>query len=74
MEKFIESIIKYGLNLGVDSVYEAIQTELNQEKNIGSEIANIFVEKGYRFLKTEIQQLWFSLILKARQTVGFFVA
>ncbi|WP_180113394.1 hypothetical protein [Acinetobacter sp. YH12073] len=57
MEQFIESIIKYSLNLGVESVYEAIQTELNQEKNIGVEIANIFVEKGYSFLKTEIQKL-----------------
>ena len=57
MEQFIESILKYNLNLGVDSVYEAIQTELNQEKNIGVEIANIFVEKGYSFLKTEIQKL-----------------
>ena len=57
MEHFFESILKYSLNLGVDSVYEAIQTELNQDKNIGTEISNIFVEKGYRFLKTEIQQL-----------------
>ncbi|MDQ9023365.1 hypothetical protein RFI02_19945 [Acinetobacter sichuanensis] len=57
MEHFIESILKYSLNLGVDSVYEAIQTELNEEKNIGAELAKIFVEKGYGFLKTEIQQL-----------------
>lgn len=57
MEKFIENVLKYSINLAIDNVYENIKSELNQEKNIGVDIANIFVEKGYRFLKTEIQQL-----------------
>ena len=34
MEQFFENILKYSLNLAVDSVYKGIQTELNQDQNI----------------------------------------
>ena len=54
MEQFFENILKYSLNLAVDNVYKGIQTELNQDQNIGGEIASIFVNKGYEFLKKEI--------------------
>ena len=61
MEKFIENILKHTLNLAVDNVYESIQRELNQEQSLGNEIASVLVNKSYDFLKSEIQQLWFSL-------------
>ena len=54
MEQFFENILKYSLNLAVDNAYKGIQNELNQEQNIGGEIASIFVNKGYEFLKKEI--------------------
>ena len=57
MEQFFESILRYSLNLAVDNVYKGIQTELNQDQNIGSEIATVFVNKGYEFLKKEINTL-----------------
>ena len=57
MEKFSENILKYSLNLAVDRVYENIQNELNQEQSLANEIASGLVNKGYVFLKTEIQQL-----------------
>jgi len=57
MEQFLENILKYGLNLAVDSVYESIHNELNQNQNIGGEIANVLLGKGYDFLKKEIQLL-----------------
>lgn len=57
MEKFIENILKYTLNLAVDNVYESIQRELNQEQSLGNEIASVLVNKSYDFLKSEIQQL-----------------
>lgn len=57
MEQFFENILRYSLNLAVDNVYKGIQTELNQDQNIGSEIATVFVNKGYKFLKKEINTL-----------------
>lgn len=57
MEQFFENIIKYSLNLAVDSVYESIQNELNKEQLLSNEIANFIVNKGYDFLKSEIRQL-----------------
>ncbi|WP_165493503.1 hypothetical protein [Acinetobacter terrestris] len=57
MEQFFENILRYSLNLAVDNVYKGIQTELNQDQNIGSEIATVFVNKGYEFLKKEINTL-----------------
>ncbi|MGF2878586.1 hypothetical protein VSN93_00575 [Acinetobacter johnsonii] len=57
MEQFFENIIKYSLNLAVDNVYESIQNELNQEQSLGNEVASAIVNKGYDFLKLEIQQL-----------------
>lgn len=57
MEQFFENILRYSLNLAVDNVYKGIQTELNQDQNIGSEIATVFVNKGYEFLKKEINAL-----------------
>lgn len=57
MEQFFENIIKYSLNLAVDSVYESIQNELNKEQLLSNEIANVIVNKGYDFLKSEIRQL-----------------
>ena len=57
MEQFFENILRYSLNLAVDNVYKGIQTELNQDQNIGSEIATVFVNKGYEFLKKEIDTL-----------------
>ncbi|WP_234965983.1 hypothetical protein [Acinetobacter johnsonii] len=57
MEQFFENVIKYSLNLAVDSVYESIQNELNKEQLLSNEIANVIVNKGYDFLKSEIRQL-----------------
>lgn len=57
MEQFFENIIKYSLNLAVDSVYESIQNELNKEQLLSNEIAKVIVNKGYDFLKSEIRQL-----------------
>ena len=57
MEQFFENILRYSLNLAVDNVYKGIQTELNQDQNIGREIATVFVNKGYEFLKKEINTL-----------------
>ncbi len=57
MEQFFENIIKYSLNLAVDSVYESIQNELNKEQLLSNQIANAIVNKGYDFLKSEIRQL-----------------
>ena len=57
MEQFFENILRYSLDLAVDNVYKGIQTELNQDQNIGSEIATVFVNKGYEFLKKEINTL-----------------
>jgi len=57
MEQFFENIIKYSLNLAVDSVYESIQNELNEEQLLSNQIANAIVNKGYDFLKSEIRQL-----------------
>ena len=54
MEQFFENILKYSLNLAVDNAYKGIQNELNQEQNIGGEIASIFVNKGYKKKKKEI--------------------
>ncbi|WP_165383042.1 hypothetical protein [Acinetobacter sp. WCHAc060033] len=55
MEQFFETILKYSINLAVDRVYEGIQTELNQDSSIGAEIALVFIEKGYKNLKAELQ-------------------
>ncbi|MFN0297721.1 hypothetical protein ACKVE0_09340 [Acinetobacter albensis] len=57
MEQFFESILRYSLNLAVDNVFKGIKTELNQDQNIGSEIATVFINKGYEFLKKEINTL-----------------
>ena len=57
MEQFFESILRYSLNLAVDNIYKGIQTELNQDQNIGSEVATVFINKGYEFLKKEINTL-----------------
>lgn len=57
MEQFFENILRYSLNLAVDNAYKGIQTELNQDQNIGCEIASVFVNKGYEFLKKEINTL-----------------
>lgn len=57
MEQFFENILRYSLNLAVDNVFKGIKTELNQDQNIGSEIATVFVNKGYEFLKKEINTL-----------------
>ena len=44
----------YGVNLAIDELHEAIQTELNKDGDLVSEFLSILVSKGYHSLKEEV--------------------
>lgn len=56
MEKFLESVIAYSLNLAVDNIYNCIQAELSKENSIVASVVSGLIETGYDKIKLDINQ------------------
>ena len=56
MEKFLENVLTYGLNLAVDNVHNSIQSALAKEESVVSVVLSAVFSKVYYAIIIEINQ------------------